>query len=200
MSKWFIFEAAAIAALCGLAAPASAADVTGTVTVTGVVTGKCTVQGGGNGNNFSGNIPLGELDASDGRLDPALEGSSIAGASLSFTVVCNTASPSISLSATTMGDNVTAGTGYTSAVDYTAQLDLAETSGSDTFKYATYPGGPATTGNLANPLSGNAANVTVSVNTCNTDQGANSSILTAGNYGSAAGGAGGVISITISPT
>ncbi len=195
---------AVAAAILACAAPAYAVNgntATGTVNVTGVVTPKCAVTAGGTGNAFSGTIPLGELDGTDGRISSTLTGSTISGASLTFTVVCNTTAPSVSLSATSMGDGVTPpGTQYTSTVDYTAQLDVVTNPGSQTFKYET-PSGPQTGGtSLSNPLASTANNVTVSVNSLNTDGGANTSILTAGNYGVAlSGGTGGVISITITP-
>lgn len=200
MSMKFAITAGIFAGVLSmLTGTAFAADATGSVSVTGFVNGKCTVQPPNEGNGFSGTIPLGALDGTDGHISPTLTGSTISGASLSFTIVCNTSAPNITLSATQMGDGVTAPTGYTSAVDYTAQLDLAETTGSDTFTYATAGSPPATTGALTNPLSGSANNVTVSVNSLNTDGGANTSVLTAGNYGSAAGGTGGIISVTIAP-
>lgn len=200
MSMKFAITAGVFAgALAMLTGAALAADATGSVSVTGFVNGKCTVQPPSEGNNFSGTIPLGALDGTNGHISSTLTGSTISGASLSFTVVCNSSAPSITLSATQMGDSVAAPTGYTSAVDYTARLDLAETTGSEAFTYATAGSPPATAGALANPLSGGTNNVTVSVNSLNTDGGANTSILTAGNYGSAAGGTGGIISVTIAP-
>lgn len=196
-----IVKSAAIAIGALLAASISAnADVSGSVNVTGNVTAKCTVTAPTAGSTFGGTIPLGELDdASSGKISSSLTGSTISGASLTFTVVCNTAKPTVTLSATPLGDGVTAPSTYTSTVDYTAQLDMTETTGSDTFKYATYGTPSATTGTLTNPLSGTTGNVVVSVNSLETDGGSNTSILTAGSYGSAAGGTGGVISITIAP-
>lgn len=175
-----------------ISAAAFGADVTGAVTVTGFVTGKCTVQPPSTGNNFSGTIALGALDGTDGHISSALTGSSISGASESFTVVCNSARPNITLSATPMTDGVTPDTGYTSSIDYTARLLLLETVKSSTFGYSTAGLPPPTTGNLLNPLSGSTNNVTVSVDSLNTDSGANSSVLTAGNYT-------GTVSVTIAP-
>lgn len=178
----------------------AATDVSGSVSVTGAVTSKCSANGGNAGNGFTGTIPLGELeDPATGRISPTLTGANIAGASQSFTVVCNTLSPSVTLSATPLGDGVAAPSTYTSSVDYTAALGMTETSGSETFTYGTNGLPSATTGTLANPLSSAPDNVKVSVNSLETDGGANTSVLTAGSYGSAAGGTGGVISIVISP-
>lgn len=191
----------AAAAMLVLSVSANAAtDVSGTVSVTGAVTSKCSANGNNSGSTFSGTIPLGELeDPSTGRISPTLTGANISGASQSFTIVCNTLQPSVTLSATPLGDGVAAPTTYTSTVDYTAALALAETSGSETFTYGTHGLPAATTGTLAHPISSTPNNVTVSVNSLETDGGANTSVLTAGSYGSAAGGTGGVISIVISP-
>lgn len=183
-----------------LSGTVASAAVTGTVDVIGHVTGTCTVQPG-SGNTFGDTINLGELDGSDGKISSTLTGSTIAGASKQFTVVCNTGTPSVTLSATAMKDNVVSpASGYTNQVDYTAKLDLAlSPSGTSTFTYATASAATTGTSPLASPLAATANNVTVSVNSANTDGGSNTSILTQGNYGVANGGLGGVISITISP-
>lgn len=188
-----------LAVLIPLAARAQSGTVSGQVNVKGHVTGICAVLVNGSpGGSFSGTIDLGELAGSDGKLAPALSGSTISGASQSFTVICNSATPGVSLSATTMvGDATTVLSGYTKTINYTARLDLGQADGSTrTFTYATAGSPSATTGHLSAALSGNANNVTVSVNTLAT----NGDLLTAGNYGQAGGGSGGIISITISPT
>jgi hypothetical protein len=180
------------------AAQAATTNVTGEVDVKGHVTGICAVLVNGQpGNSFQGTIDLGELAGPDGKLATGLTGSTIAGASQSFTVVCNSATPGVSLSATTMlGDAVNVLSGYTKTVNYTAKLDLGQADGTTkTFTYVTAGNPAATTGHLSAPLSANANNVTVSVNSLAT----NGSLLTAGNYGQAGGGTGGVISITITP-
>lgn len=189
-----------VVAVMLFASAAMAANVNGSTSLTGTVTDRCLVSGSGAGNTFDGTIPLGTLNGVDGTVSTSLRGSSISGASLSFTLICNTLTPQVALSATTMGDGVTPSPGYTSLVDYTADLTLDKAGGgSQKFSYVTHGSPAATMGSLAAPLAGTSDNVTVSVNTLNTDGGANTSILTSGNYGSAGGGTGGVISITISP-
>lgn len=196
--KKFLLLGAALALLSG--GTAEAASVSGTVDVIGHVTGTCSVQPGGGG-TFGDTIDLGELDGADGKISSTLTGSTISGASKTFSVICNTGTPSVSLTATAMKDGVVSpAAGYTNTVDYKAQLDLAlSPSGTSTFTFATATSSATGTSPLASPLAGTANNVTVSVNSANTDGGANTSILTQGNYGVANGGTGGVISITISP-
>ena len=191
---------AATVLVMGASCAMAATNVTGAVSVTGTVTNQCSVTAPTAGSTFSGTIPLGTLNGADGTISTSLRGSTISGASLSFTVICNTATPQVQLSATAMSDGVTPATGFTSTVDYTSQLTLTDaTGGKENFTYVTAGSPAATTGTMTNPLSGTKDNVVVSVNTLNTDGGANTSILTAGSYGSAAGGTGGLISITISP-
>lgn len=181
------------------ASAAMAANINGSASLTGTVTDRCLVSGSGSG-SFDGTIPLGTLNGVGGTVNSSLTGNSISGASLSFTLICNTLTPHVTLSATTMGDGVTPSPGYTSLVDYTADVTLAQAGGGkQSFSYVTHGSPAATTGSLSAPLAGTSDNVTVSVNSLNTDGGANTSILTSGNYGSANGGVGGVISITIAP-
>jgi hypothetical protein len=95
-----------------------------------------------------------------------------------------------------VGNATTVLAGYTKTIDYTARLDLQQAdSSTKTFNYHTQGAPAATAGNLTLPLSGNPNNVTVSVNTLVT----NGNLLTAGGYGAAGGGTGGVISVTIAP-
>jgi hypothetical protein len=195
----YLTAMAACAALSTGAWAAAAGEVDGTVNVAGHVTGICAVLNDGSPTNtFSGLIDLGELAGPDGKLSPTLTGASIAGASQSFTVICNTSTPAITLSATTMmGDATTVLSGFTKSVDYTAKLDLNQADSSvKTFTYATAGSPAATNGNLTAPLSGTTNNVTVSVNSLTT----NGNYLTSGQYGQANGGTGGVITVTLTPT
>ena len=119
---------AAFAVIATPSAHAQTGNVGGQVNVEGHVTGICAVLVGGSpSNSFSGTIDLGELEGSDGKLAPALAASTITGASQSFTVICNSATPGVSLAATTMTGNAsTVLAGYTKTIDYTARLDLGQ--------------------------------------------------------------------------
>jgi hypothetical protein len=190
--------AAGDASLSSASAAAAAPTVNGNVNVGGHVAGGCTVLvNGGNSQTFSGTIDLGSLAGSDGKLAPGLTGSTIAGASLTFSVLCVASRETVSLSATTMqGSAAGVSPNFTKTIDYTARLDLhLANSTTSTFSYATLGAPPAVGGPLPAPLSGNANNVIVSVNSLVT----NGSQLQAGNYGQAGGGSGGIISVLIAP-
>jgi hypothetical protein len=206
MSKKLLLSTAA-AALVGLAlsastASATVASVTGTVDVTGVVTSKCVViTEGGTSSVFGGTIALGELDQADGTLDTALSGSDAGaparGIVLDFHVVCNSATPTVSVDATRLSDGVVAGAGQSSDIDYTAETDVDLAAGTTTaVTYVVGPGSPgspaATSTILSGPIKNAANNVRVEVYALNTEGGA-SKILTAGSYSS-------TITIVITPT
>lgn len=191
-----LFGVAAAAVL--LALPASAANVTGTVYVTGTVTGTCgvgTIDGGSTLTPQT--LDFTPLNGSDGKINPLWTGSTSKTAS--FSVVCNTGTPTIQITATQMGDNVPAAATFTSTVDYTATMTVDTDTGSGTatesVSYATATDTTPNSLQLSNPLTATADNVRVNVHDLNTDGG----VLTAGSYGSQAGGTGGVINITITP-
>jgi len=197
MRYGYIFTGAATALLIAGSAYAAVGDVTGTVNVIGHVGGQCSVLTNGEtvSSSFTGQIDLGELAGTDGRLN-----TSITGGPVTFTVVCNTTAPSISLAASSLVGSASPPDGtYTNIVGYRANLTLAEvSSGSETF-HATSENSAsptATTGTLAAPLSGANNNVSVSVDNLTSNGG----ILTAGTYGVANSADGGVISITITPS
>jgi len=197
-----------IATLGALAiSQAASADpvVTGTVNVNGFVTASCAVVPPATSGGVWGSIALGELDdPSTGQLKASLQTSAAQGVAtpgsngfVTVSIICNSASPSVTLSATSLGDGVTAQAGQTSRVDYTAQIDLDLAAGG-AFT-ATYPttgaGGPQSPGtSLGGPLATTTGNVRVSVHSLSA-----TGVLTAGTYGTP-GGTGGVISITITPT
>jgi hypothetical protein len=177
-------------ALLGIAAvPASAADLTGAVNVTGFVAASCTAGG-----VISGSIPLGDLAKADGTVNNALSGSA------SFKVSCSGAAPKFTLTATPMGNGgAAAPAGYANSVDYDAHLTftLADTSqpsfACSTANVAACPTSPTAIGGpLATPTTDNLVVSVNNLTTANTGD-----ILVAGNYGAAVGGAGGVISITV---
>lgn len=173
----------------------AASPVTGTVDVDGYVTSSCTVAGSTPNGGIWGTIHLLELDGPGGTLASALQGITNGSHYIQASVVCNSSNPTITLSATPLTDGAAVTTGYTSTVDYRAQLDatLAEAPGTFTTTYLTStsaqtPTGPAAVGH---PLATTANNITVGVNSLSTSD--PNAILTVGNYNA-------TITITISPT
>jgi len=131
--KQRLLMASALAVLAGGAAPAAAADVTGTVTITGLVAAKCTVITGGSGSTFSSTLPLGELSDVDGTLSATLKNSTFvspAGPVQNFRVSCTGANNAISVTANPIESAVNAPTGFTNKVDYVSSVDFAVVGGS----------------------------------------------------------------------
>jgi hypothetical protein len=130
--KKLLLLASATVALGAFAAPASAADVTGTVSITGLVAAKCTVITGGSGSTFSSTIPLGELSNPDGTLSTAYKTSTFvapASAVQNFRVTCTGANNAISVTANPIVSAVNAPTGFTNKVDYTGAVEFAVVGG-----------------------------------------------------------------------
>jgi len=177
------------AVLLAIPQVAAAQQTTGTVNVTGTVAGRCSVVGGGQA--FTDTINLGELAGNDGRLRTDLTDAS-PDAVRNFSVVCNTATPRVRLSATRLSTAGTAPTGYAGDIDFTAAIAVLQASGTPPqITYTTASSLPAPTDvSLTSPLANAADNVTLRVYSFGTTAGA---LLVAGDYTS-------VISITISPT
>lgn len=177
--------------LAGAPGLAFAQSATGTINLTGTVTPKCAVAGGQNASVFSGAIGLGELSAQNGQLRPDLTGGTVAGASQSFQVVCNSATPTVKLSASPLTGNAAgaAPAGYSKVINYTATVDVVQSSGS--FPQLTQTSNNAQASQaLTAPIANAANNVTVGANSFNTASGA---ILMSGDYA-------GTITVEISPT
>ncbi|HYJ52300.1 MAG TPA: hypothetical protein VEW04_03925 [Allosphingosinicella sp.] len=177
------------AALLALPQMALAQQVTGTINLTGVVAGRCSVLAGGQA--FSETINLGELSGNDGRLRTDLTDAS-PDAVRNYSIVCTSATPRVILSATRLSTGTTAPAGYANNIDYTAQVAVLQASGTPpSITYVTASALPAPTNvQLTAPLANAADNVTVRVHSFRTAAGA---LLVAGSYTS-------VIQITISPT
>jgi|GEM_PF-3046021 len=196
---------AALAAGSALIATPAAAQVAGTVDVTGTVSGRCSVVPAGTegASAFAGTIDLLTLDEADGTLRANLESSSSGSPAdnkhVTARVVCNTATPTVSISATAM--QITGGTldgtaGYADTINYTAQVEVDLVGGGSEFRGINTAGGPV--GSASAPLgarvantSGGAANVDVSVYNLHAE-GSDSNILAAGTYN-------GVITVSIQP-
>jgi hypothetical protein len=186
------------------ATSAFAQTVTGTVNVTGVVGGRCSVVAPGGGSevkDFSGAIDLQRLDAADGTLRSSLTGSSAAAPadnlSVATRIVCTTANPTVGISATPLntGGATDPGAGYSNDINYVAQVRVNTASGSvKTVSYATATGGgtPVTAQLGERIAAGGTNNVAVSVHGLAAEAGA-TSLLAEGKYTS-------VISVTINPT
>lgn len=177
------------AALLVLPHAAFAQQTTGTINLTGSVTGRCSVVGGGQA--FSETINLGELSGGDGRLRADLTDAS-PDAVRNFSVVCTSATPRVRLSATRLATGTTAPAGYANNIDYTAQVAVLQASGTPPqITYTTASSLPAPTDvQLTSPLANAADNVTIRVYSFSTGAGA---LLVAGSYTS-------VINVTISPS
>lgn len=153
----------ALAATAAIATPAAAQTVTGEINITGSVGNKCFVLPGA-GSTFGGTVPLGELAKADGTLKDSsvLEGLfNAAGASvLSAQVLCTTAAPQVSVLAEPLATAVSADTGYTNTINYTAGVTFGTVSGPQLVSDSSAVPA-ATTGTLAARLTGTGTNVTV---------------------------------------
>jgi hypothetical protein len=176
-----------MAAVLGLAGAAAAQQSSGTVDLTGNVAGSCSVTTG----SLNGAINLSELAAADGTLRPALAGPAVAGAQVAFRVTCNTGAPAVAVQSTRLLTPAAAAAGYANAVDYTATVDISQTTGQTAVNYVTAASPPAaSTTVLTRPLATTPDNVIVRVHNLSTPANA---VLVAGDYA-------GAISITISPS
>jgi hypothetical protein len=177
--------------LAGAPSLAAAQSTTGTINLTGSVAPKCAVANVQDSSTFSGSIGLGELSGQNGQLSSTLTGSTVTGASQSFQVMCNSATPTVKLSASPLtGDAAGAApSGYSKVINYTATVDVVQSSGS--FPQLTQVSNNAQASRaLTAPLANAANNVTVGANSFNTTSGA---ILMSGNYA-------GTITVEITPT
>ena len=196
--------ATAILMLAGIAAaPASAQSVTGNVTISGTVGGRCSIVQPGGGSevaSFTGAINLQRLDAADGTLRNTLAGSTAAspadGLTVGSRVVCTSANPTIGVIATRLntGGTTDPGTGYSNDINYTAQLKVNTASGgTKAVSYGTLNGGAASTAQLGERIAaGSANNVDVSIFSLAAEGGA-TSLLAEGRYAS-------TVTVTINPT
>jgi hypothetical protein len=188
------------ASALALAAPAlattPAGSVTGTVNVTGNVSAKCMVVPGA-GSTFSDTLAFGELSTSaDGTLSPATSTQTV-----SFEVLCNSTTPTVTVSATPLkAQNNSAGgaSGYSDTVDYLAEVTVQKaTSGTAVFSYKTVDGtavvGEPSTGAVGDRLKAASGNLSVKASALATRGGAANVLIADTSYK-------GVISITVTPS
>jgi len=193
--KKFLMIGAAVAS--ALAVPAGAQTVTGTINITGTVTSKCAIVGGGSTTTFTDNVNLGELAQANGTLEASgTLASRFVGAGGSvpaFRVVCNSATPAVAVDATELTTGGAASTGYTNRIDYVAHVAVARAAGGTTTVNNATTGAATGATPVGGAISGAAGNnVTVTADTFTTPGGA-STLLVAGTYN-------GQIAVTITPS
>lgn len=200
MNKSLLIAGIGALALTGPAMAQTSGGVTGTVNVTGNVTGICAVvpPGQGNGTTFSGTIALGQLNGSDGTLLTSLSGSSSASPAGTFStrVVCTDNNPQVEVSATPLDetpDNITPPTGYSDSIDYSARVAVNTASGGVVNFDTRTSDATGASGGLNDLIAAGAQNnVNISVFDLDT-VGGNTNLLVVGQYL-------GVISVSISPS
>lgn len=168
------------------AAPAFA-QATGSVDVTGTVTGRCSAV-----TPINGNITLGELSKVDGTVDPAFAGNT-GGLSRTFSVRCNGASPRISVDAKPLVNAAATNSpsGYTNTVHYTATVVATAAAGGNTTVADQSIAGGATTGQVSGRLAAASNNLSLTVGSGQTQE--SNALLEAGSYA-------GKVEITIAPS
>ena len=182
----FAFAALALAASAAVTGPALA-QATGSVDLNGTVAARCSAA-----SPISGNITLGELTKADGKVDAAFSGNT-GGLSRNFTVVCNGASPRLSVNALPLVNASSASppAGYTNTIHYTATLNAMGAKGGTTSVSDQSSSTGATTGNVGDRLAAVQNNVSLTVGSGVT--GDSNAILEAGAYA-------GRIEVVVSPT
>ncbi len=179
----------ALLATAVIATPVMAqTSASGSVAVAGTVAGKCTAI-----TPITGTITLGELANASGTVISGFTGNS-GGLARSFTVICTSSNPTITVSSDALNNatDSTTGGGYTGRIHYTSTLTAAKAGGGNaTAAYTTANTLPAaTTTALADRLANSAGNVTVTVSNGTTT--AATDLLKAGTYNS-------TIIITVAP-
>ncbi|QLC22436.1 hypothetical protein HFP51_09740 [Parasphingopyxis sp. CP4] len=184
------------AALALAATPALSQSVNGVVNITANVPGKCqVVSPGPAGSSFTSTVDLGDISAADGTLLPSATLAALfnAGgsqtANLQFQVVCNTATPQVTVDSDPIVSATPAATGYANRVDYTGTVVFTTIPGSVTVNNAS-TAASATSTALNGRLVTGGSNVTVTASNFATANATD--VLVAGAYA-------GVINITIAP-
>ena len=183
MNKLMI-AALAATSMVAMAVPANAATATGTINITGHVTGTCSVQPVSEGNTFGSTVDLGELDApATGLLESStvLASRFVASSALvNFRVVCNTGNPTVAVDATELTNGVAAPTGFASRVDYTAHVALTETGHANETVSNSSLLAPTGATALGGRLATTGNNISVTADTFSTANATD--VLTVGNY------------------
>lgn len=111
------------ASTVAVATPAAAQTVTGTINLTGSVAPKCFVVPG-NGSTFGETVAFGELAQASGVLRTDLATSF---GTKTYSVLCTTANPNISVDSTSLATTAPAATGYDNSIDFQASVVLTTT-------------------------------------------------------------------------
>ena len=175
----------ALTAAAAFATPASAQTVTGTITLTGVVTPKCFVLPD-SASTFTASHDFSNLDAANGTLRSGLETEF---ATKTFTVKCTSGNPGLSVTATPLATVAPAPSGYDNSIDYSATLTVDTTAAPASVTDASGTAG-ATTGSAGAPLANSIGNVRVTTAGYQTNN--PTDLLVAGTYN-------GLITVVISP-
>ena len=182
------------ASTVAVATPAFAQNATGTVNITGTVGDKCQVTPVAGGNYVTSRDLL-ELTQADGTLEASATLATrfgVAGSTApTFRVVCTTAAPKVSVSASpllhgTVGLQAPA-EGYTGTINYTAGVKVSTVAGTENVSDTTAAGSTDLT--LASRLAASGNNLEITTTAFNT---AASALLNAGSYS-------GQIVVTVSP-
>lgn len=132
------FACLALAVSAAAIAMPAAAQVTGTINVTGHVDGKCAVRTSGAA-TFSDTVDLGELSQSNGTLRTDL--ATVFGTSHTYSVVCTSAAPTITVETQPLiaasqrtGDytSTAPASGYANLVNFTSAVVVTKAVGGDT--------------------------------------------------------------------
>ena len=108
------------ASTVAVATPASAQTVTGTINLTGSVAPKCFVVPG-NGSTFGETVAFGELAQASGILRTDL---ATTFGTKTYSVLCTTANPNISVDSTALATTAPAAAGYDNSIDFQASVAL----------------------------------------------------------------------------
>lgn len=157
------------------AATPAYADVTGTIYLHGSVAPKCVVDPG-NGSTFTDDVYFGELAQANGTLRTGLASDF---GTRSFTVRCNTGTPTISVDADPLATLASAPSGYDNSIDYTASVAVTAvgtnngpfTNDSDT------AASPAAA--VGSALANSASNVQITTSNYHTNSPGNTDLLVA---------------------
>lgn len=156
----------ALTAAAVVATPA-AAQVTGTINITGSVAVKCMVVSGGQASStFGTTVALGELAQANGTVEDsttlATRFNSVGGAGLSAHVVCTSADATVTVDADPLvsPSGASAPTGYTNTVNYQADVTFTKTTGTTLVSNDSTAGG-STSSALGGRFAATGSNISV---------------------------------------
>lgn len=171
---------AALVASAAIASPAMAQDVTGTVVINGNVKDKCFVLPN-TGNTFSTTVEMEELAAADGTLkasaDLAAKFGSAGGTGLQARVLCTSANPDVSVTASPLVNLAPADAGYDNTVDYTADVTFTLVNSGSQIVSDDSAIAASSDATLTGRLNGTGTNISIATSAWNAN-----GVLVAGDY------------------